>query len=433
MDAPAGTVPAGAPACVPAAVSASPSAPVEFHDDIIYPDAVPFVLVHVACVAAWWTGVSARGLALCAALYVLRMFAITAGYHRYFSHRSFRTGRVMQCVLACLAQSTTQKSVLWWAALHRHHHRHSDTEHDVHSPRHRGFWYSHVGWIFDRRWDRPDLGGIPDLTRYPELVFLQRHEQLPSLVLALACLAAFGWEGLVVGFFWSTVLLYHGTFFINSMAHVHGTRRYATGDDSRNNWWLALLTMGEGWHNNHHAYQRSARQGFRWWEVDVTYYILKGLQAVRLVHDLGEPPADLVANRRPLGRATVERIARQLAARLDRAAIEAYVAQLPTLPSRAELGARLPQLPTRAQLEARLGHFPSLAELQARLPHLPRRAELEARLAQLPSMDEVRTAARAMIPDTPSMDEICARAREMVAQARFAAAGVSVELGSGLA
>lgn len=437
----------------------APTTSADFHDDIIYPDAVPFVLVHLACFGAFWTGVSWPMIGLCLGLYVLRMFAITAGYHRYFSHRSFKTSRWFQFVLAFLAQTTTQKSVLWWASLHRHHHKHSDTDQDVHSPRHRGFFYSHVGWIFDQRYERTDLESVPDLSKYPELLFLLRFEQLPAIVLALACWAAFGWQGLVIGFFWSTVLLYHGTFFINSLAHVHGNQRYATGDDSRNNWWLAIITLGEGWHNNHHAYQRSARQGFRWYEIDFTYYMLKALSAVRVVYDLGKPPADLVENKRALGRATIERIARQLAARVDRDAIEAYMRnlpqlphlpQLPQLPSRAELSARLPhlptraelearlearlaQLPTRAELEARLPQLPTRAELEAKLPHIPSMAELEAMLPHLPSMEELRDAARRMIPDTPSMDEICARAREMIAYARLHAAGLPGTMGQGTA
>ncbi|HEY0972624.1 MAG TPA: fatty acid desaturase, partial [Gemmatimonadales bacterium] len=239
----------------------------EFHDDIIYPNTIPFVLVHLACLGAIWTGVGAKAVALCAALYVARMFGVTAGYHRYFSHRSFRTSRVGQFLLAFLAQSTAQRGILWWAATHRHHHRHSDTPEDVHSPRQRGFLYSHVGWVFDERNEpKADYDSIADLTQFPELRWLDRHPYLPAAVLAVACFLAMGWQGLVVGFFWSTVLLYHGTFFINSLAHVHGTQRYVTGDDSRNNWWLAVLTLGEGWHNNHHAYQRSTRQGFRWYE-----------------------------------------------------------------------------------------------------------------------------------------------------------------------
>jgi stearoyl-CoA desaturase (delta-9 desaturase) len=246
----------------------------EFHDDIIYPHTIPFVLVHLACLGALWTGVTVQALAVCAVLYVVRMFGVTAGYHRYFSHRSFKTSRAGQFVLAWLAQSSAQRGAMWWAAVHRHHHLHSDTEDDVHSPRHRGFLYSHVGWVFDRRHEDTDVEAVPDLARYPEMRWLDRFQLVPAIVLGVACFALGGWGMLVVGFFWSTVLLYHGTFFINSLAHVHGSQRYVTGDDSRNNWWLALITLGEGWHNNHHAYQRSTRQGFRWYEIDPTYFAL---------------------------------------------------------------------------------------------------------------------------------------------------------------
>src|SRR5262249_52651413 len=162
-----------------------------------------------------------------------------------------------QFVLAFLCQTTAQKSVLWWAAMHRHHHLHSDTAADLHSPRHAGFFYSHVGWIFARRNKDVDLVKIADFACYPELVWLHRLEVAPAVVLAVICFLIGGWSGLVVGFCWSTVLVYHGTFCINSLAHVHGRKHYVTGDDSRNNWWLAILTMGEGWHNNHHAYQSS--------------------------------------------------------------------------------------------------------------------------------------------------------------------------------
>ena len=128
-----------------------------------------------------------------------------------------------------------------------------------------------MGWIFARQHDRTDLAKVADLTRYPELAWLHQHPLLPAVVLAFITFLAGGWSGLVVGFFWSTVAVYHGTFCINSLAHVHGAKRYVTGDDSRNNWFLALLAMGEGWHNNHHAYQATVRQGFRWWEIDPTY------------------------------------------------------------------------------------------------------------------------------------------------------------------
>ena len=242
-------------------------------DDIIYPAALPFALIHLACIAAIWSGITWQAIALCVALYWLRIFAIGAGYHRYFSHRSYSTGRVFQFVLGFLAQSSAQKSILWWAAKHRHHHLHSDTERDVHSPRHKGFLYSHVGWIFARQHDTVDPMKVADFARYPELMLLHKYELVPPVALGGLCLLLGGWSGLVVGFVWSTLLLYHATFCINSLAHVRGSRRYLTGDDSRNNWLLALLTWGEGWHNNHHAYQSSARQGFRWWEIDPTFYI----------------------------------------------------------------------------------------------------------------------------------------------------------------
>lgn len=348
----------------------------EYHDDIIYPSARPFLLVHLACLAAFWTGVPRGALVTCVALYVVRMFGVTAGYHRYFSHRSFKTSRVFQFLLAFLAQSSAQRGALWWAATHRHHHRHSDTEDDVHSPRHRGFWYAHVGWVFaPRAPEETYRDEVPDLARFPELVWLDRHRYLPAAVLAAGCLAFGGWAGLVVGFFWSTTLLYHGTFMINSLAHVHGRQRYVTGDDSRNNWWLAVLTLGEGWHNNHHAYQRSTRQGFRWYEFDPTFYALTALSWVRVVWELGEPPADVVRNERKLGRAVLEKVARQVAESFHEG-----LAHAPALPS-------------------------------------------------VPTLDEVRRRAQAMVAHTPSLDEIAARARELLAERVGQGSGPSLATG----
>jgi stearoyl-CoA desaturase (delta-9 desaturase) len=286
-------------------------------DDILYPDLVPFLAVHAGCVAAVWTGVTWQAIALCGILYALRMFAITGGYHRYFSHRSYATSRAFQFVLAVLAQSSAQKSVLWWAAKHRHHHLHSDTEQDVHSPRHRGFLYSHVGWIFHRSHDGTDLVKVSDLASYPELMWLHRLEILPAIVLGALCFLIAGWSGLVVGFLWSTALLYHATFCINSLAHVRGSRRYVTGDDSRNNWLLALFTLGEGWHNNHHAFQSSARQGFRWWELDMTYYVLVVLRWSGIVWNLKAPPEKVLRNEHRLASRVVRRTAAQLAQRFN--------------------------------------------------------------------------------------------------------------------
>jgi stearoyl-CoA desaturase (Delta-9 desaturase) len=194
-------------------------------DDIIYPSTLSFVLVHLACLAAFWTGITWQSVAICIALYWLRIFAIGAGYHRYFSHRSFSTSRAFQLILALGSQMTAQKSVLWWTAQHRHHHLHSDTERDLHSPRQHGFWYSHVGWIFARRQDRVDLTKVADFARFPELMWLHRYELVPAIALAVICYLVGGWSGLVVGFFWSTVLVFHATFCINSLAHVHGRKR----------------------------------------------------------------------------------------------------------------------------------------------------------------------------------------------------------------
>ena len=282
-------------------------------DDIVFPSAIPFVLMHVACLGAIASGITVPALILCAGLYVVRMFAIGAAYHRYFSHRAFATSRWFQFVLAALAQSTSQKSVLWWAAKHRHHHLHADTQDDVHSPAEHGFLYAHLGWIFARRHDTADLSRLGDLTKYPELMWLHRHELVPAAVLAVVAYLVAGWPGFFVGFVWSTVLLYHATFCINSLAHTLGTKRYVTGDDSRNNWLLALITLGEGWHNNHHAFQSSARQGFRWWEVDPTYYVLRALAAVGLIWNIKAPPASVIRNEQRLGTKVIQKVASQLA------------------------------------------------------------------------------------------------------------------------
>ncbi|MGA2127685.1 MAG: acyl-CoA desaturase, partial [Xanthobacteraceae bacterium] len=315
--------------------------PVDPHDDIIYPSAIPFVLVHAACLAALWTGITWTAVALCVALYWLRIFAIGAGYHRYFSHRAYATSRAFQLVLAVLCQSTAQKSVLWWAAKHRHHHLHSDTTQDVHSPRHFGFVYSHLGWIFADKHGGTDLTKIADFARYPELMWLHRLELAPAFVLAGLCFVIGGWSGLVIGFFWSTVLVYHATFCINSLAHVRGSRRYVTGDDSRNNLLLAIFTMGEGWHNNHHAFQSSVRQGFRWWEIDATFYILTALSWLRVVWDLKAPPAALLRNERRLGARVIARAAAQLAATFNADSIAATVSSTLDGASLSALRARL--------------------------------------------------------------------------------------------
>lgn len=254
---------------------------------------IPFILVHLACFAALWTGVHLRDVLVCLGLYVVRMWALTAGYHRYFSHRSFKTSRGFQFVLALIGTTCTQKGVLWWAAHHRHHHRESDTELDVHSPTRRGFWWSHVGWILCPKFNPTKFEAIRDFARFPELRWLNRFHLVPPIVLAVGLFLIGGWSMLVWGFFISTVILWHGTFTINSLSHVFGRQRYKTTDTSRNNWLLALITLGEGWHNNHHYHQNTANQGWFWWEVDFTYYTLKALSWLGLVWDVREPSPEV--------------------------------------------------------------------------------------------------------------------------------------------
>jgi stearoyl-CoA desaturase (Delta-9 desaturase) len=257
----------------------------------------PFWAVHLIAIggviASGW---SWSGAAIALGLYYVRMFFITAGYHRYFSHRSFKTSRVFQFVLGWAAESTAQKGVLWWAGHHRRHHKYSDQEGDVHSVKLDGLWWSHVGWITgsDPEFDEPDLEHVKDLARYPELRWLQRWNMVPPALLGGAMFLFGGWHLFLWGFLVSTVMAWHGSFSINSLAHLIGRRRYQTTDDSRNSLMLALITLGEGWHNNHHHYMTSANQGWRWYEIDVTYYILRALGWMGLVWDIRVPPAHVV-------------------------------------------------------------------------------------------------------------------------------------------
>ena len=363
--------------------------------DIVYPSTIPFLIVHLACFAAIWTGVTAEAVGLAIGLYWLRIFAIGAGYHRYFSHRAYETSRVFQFILAAFAQSTSQKSVLWWAANHRDHHLHSDTELDVHSPRHTGFIYSHVGWIFSRGQEMMNFNRIADFAKFPELMWLHRYEQAPSFALAVICFAIAGWPGLIVGFFWSTVAVYHGTFSINSLAHLVGKRRYITGDDSRNNWLLAIITMGEGWHNNHHAFQSSARQGFRWWEYDPTFYLLTLLERLGLVWNLKRPTAEVMQNQHRLGSRVIGRAASQVAESFNPERIAAAVAAALGKSGLADLRARLAQAQSFAAKEV-------FGELN--LPHIPTKTEIVGR-------------ARSLLANSPSMEDIAAKAHELLLEA----------------
>ena len=254
---------------------------------------IGFLLVHAAALGVFFVGFSWKGVAICLGSYYLRMFGITAGFHRYFSHRTYRLGRVSQFLMALLAQTAAQKGVLWWASNHRHHHRYSDLPEDVHSPIQRGFWWSHVGWILVPDYQETDFSRVPDLAKYPKLVWLDRNQFLATLLYGVGCYLAFGWVGLFYGYFLSTVLLWHGTFSINSVMHLFGRRVFPTTDWSRNSFLFALITTGEGWHNNHHYYPGSAAQGFRWWQVDASYYVLWLLEKAGIVADLHRAPLGL--------------------------------------------------------------------------------------------------------------------------------------------
>jgi stearoyl-CoA desaturase (delta-9 desaturase) len=272
---------------------------------------IPFIVVHVACFGVIWVGWSWTAVGLAAALYLVRMFAITGFYHRYFSHRTFKTSRVGQFIFAILGASSAQRGPLWWASHHRLHHRRSDEPEDVHSPVRHGFLWSHIGWITSQTNFRVHFKAIQDLYRYRELRLLDRFDTAVPITLSVAlyllgailhkhapALGTSGGQLVIWGFFISTVVLMHATFTINSLSHKFGRRRYQTNDDSRNNWFLALLTLGEGWHNNHHHYPASTSQGFYWWEFDFTYYGLIALKWLGVIWDLRKVPAAVLDQER---------------------------------------------------------------------------------------------------------------------------------------
>ncbi len=262
-----------------------------------------YLALHLSCLGVIWVGWSWTAVWVATGLYFVRMFAITGFYHRYFSHRTFETSRFWQFCFAVLGNSSSQRGPLWWASHHRHHHKYADTEADVHSPSHYGFWWSHIGWLTDpanlyTRWEY-----VKDWAKFQELVWLDRFDKVVPILLGVALFGAgellahtspqLGTSGaqlVIWGFFISTVLLFHGTCTINSLSHLFGFRRYDTTDTSRNNPVLALITLGEGWHNNHHHYAISACQGFFWWELDITYYLLVGLSWLGIVKNLRPVP-----------------------------------------------------------------------------------------------------------------------------------------------
>ncbi len=268
---------------------------------------IPFIILHAGCLFVLVNGWSPIAVGTAVVLYFARMFAVTGVYHRYFSHKTYKTSRVGQFLLALWGGTTVQRGPLWWAYHHRHHHQHSDEEEDAHSPHVHGFWWSHIGWITSRRNFPTDYAKVRDLVKFPELVFLNRFDAIVPVMFAFAVwglgwilevyapgLGTTKWQMLTWGFFVSTTALFHGTSCINSMAHLMGNRRYKTGDDSRNSFILTLITLGEGWHNNHHRYQACTRNGFYWWEFDPTYYLLKTLSYTRLIWGLKPVPQSIL-------------------------------------------------------------------------------------------------------------------------------------------
>lgn len=278
-------------------------------DHIDWMRILPFLIMHLCCLFAFVVGVSPIAIIVAVVAYVVRMFAITGFYHRYFSHRTFKTSRVGQFIFGLLGASAVQRGPVWWAAHHRHHHAHSDQPDDIHSPKQHGFWKSHTSWFLTVRGASPDLKYVRDLLKFPELRWLDRFDIVVPIALGVGMfllgvllenvapgLNTSGSQMLVWGFVISTVFCWHATYTINSLSHVFGKQRYKTTDTSRNNWWLAILTLGEGWHNNHHYYPNSTRQGFYWYEYDITFYMLKIMSWFGLVWDLQPVPAKIRDN-----------------------------------------------------------------------------------------------------------------------------------------
>ena len=267
---------------------------------------IPFVIMHAMCLGVIWVGWSWFAILTAVGLYLIRMFGITGFYHRYFSHNSFKTNRFWQFVFAVIGNTSVQRGPLWWAAHHRHHHRYADTDKDIHSPSQHGFIWSHMGWLTSPANFPTKMNYVKDWAKFPELRWINRFDIVIPILLAVflflggSILQAYapqlktsGPQLLIWGFFISSVALFHGTVTINSFDHMIGTRRYDTPDTSRNNAILALITLGEGWHNNHHHYAITARQGFYWWEIDITYYLLKILSWLGIVWDLRQLPENV--------------------------------------------------------------------------------------------------------------------------------------------
>lgn len=281
--------------------------PVNNANEIDWARIVPFIAIHLLCLGVIGVGISSFAVTFALAFYAIRIFSIGAFYHRFFSHKTFSTNRFWQFLFAILGMTAIQRGPLWWAAHHREHHLVSDQPEDAHSPLQHGFLWSHMGWFLSKKHFHYNPKRINDFYKFPELRYLDRFDSIVTILmgvgiyllgeyLAVAApgLETNGMQLFIWGFCISSVCVLHVTFTINSLSHCFGSSPYPTSDTSKNNFFLALLTFGEGWHNNHHHYPASARQGFKWWQIDITFYLLLLLQQLRIIKNLRHPPQSIM-------------------------------------------------------------------------------------------------------------------------------------------
>ncbi len=260
------------------------------------------VILHVGALLAPFT-FSWPGFWLFLSLFSATVLSVTFCFHRLLTHRSFECPKFLEYFMVTVAAVSSQGDPIRWVSTHRYHHIHSDLEGDCHSPRH-GFWWAHFLWFI---YKSPDWEGAefearyaPDLVRDPYYKFLKRFGWLGQWILGGVLFLWGGLSFLVWGTFLRTVAMLHVTWFVNSASHKWGYRTYETKDDSKNLWWVALLGFGEGWHNNHHAFQNSAAHGLRWWEVDMTYWLIRFLSIFGLTRNIKLPTPAQLASSRPL-------------------------------------------------------------------------------------------------------------------------------------
>lgn len=294
---------------------------------------LPLAGLVMAIVLLWGIAFEWVYLGLLVGLYVLTALGVTVGYHRFFTHKSFKTPRFVGVTLAVLGSMAVEGPVLRWVATHRKHHQHSDQEEDPHSPHGHGggirgmlmgMWHAHMGWLFRSKAfvSERAIGSegseysryVKDLETDPWWRWMSRLFPLwvvlglllPALIGGLATMS---WTGVLLGFIWGglvrVLLLHHVTWSINSVCHIWGTRPFRSHDESRNNAVFGVLAMGEGWHNNHHAFPASARHGLRWWQVDVSYLVIWAMSKVGLASDVRVPAPERIAAKRRSARHAV--------------------------------------------------------------------------------------------------------------------------------